>query len=45
LVEGISGKVVGLSNREIKLMDYGEVLAKKKVFSKKLVQLAELLGR
>lgn len=45
LVEGISGKMVGLSNREIKLMDYGEVLAEKKLFSRKLIELAELLGR
>jgi len=45
LVEGISGKMVGLANREIKLIDYKEVFAKTKVFSKKLVQLAELLGR
>jgi len=45
LVEGTSGKMVALVNREIKLMDYKEVFAKKKVFSRKLVQLAELLGR
>lgn len=45
LRKGASGKMVGLSSREIRLMDYQEVLAKKKMFSKKLIELAELLGR
>jgi 6-phosphofructokinase 1 len=45
LDKGDSGKMVGLGNREIRLIAYEEVFSKKKVFPKKLIELAELLGR
>jgi 6-phosphofructokinase 1 len=45
LDKGDSGKMVGLHNREIRLIAYEEVFSKNKMFSKKLIELAELLGR
>lgn len=44
LLEGQSGKVVGLINRKTELTDFNEVFAKKYIFQEKLIELSKVLG-